>query len=412
MFCSNIILITIISLISATSVFLVTRIIIDDNNISNSLLNNTSNYSMSLINNNFSVINTNFNISYKNINVNLLVNYNSSYFNLNNTLNNTLNNNLTNNNLTNNILTNNLNNTLRYAILIAGQSNAVGITTGPILENTGGLDEPDEITQDHLLSRIVTIFTGDPKTSDRWDSKTYKLNEPMRAKQPIPVVYGATPTSVSFGYHFAKQLLKKINNTNTNIELWIINAAYIGSSMQVSNIGTWQPNVNIKNKINHYNTAVNLYNEIITKYNLTALVFLYHQGESDIGLYSKDYQILANSNYQSQLYNMLNMLRQDVVNATQIPLLIGTLLPNLYLTPHIGGYYVYNAHMQVSKYVNNSMTINLSGITGSETDKSLMLKLKDNTYQPLHYNSDSQRKIGGKFLEGFLSKNIKKEIII
>jgi hypothetical protein len=302
----------------------------------------------------------------------------------------------------------------RYAILVISQSNAISASTDPYIS-----------PQDDPIDGIYTVYTGCPFTSKYWNNdngngKNLTFGDVMVAQNPLPFlgpIMSSTPTSNSFSFHLAKRLKEKyVNDT-----FWILNGAYSGSSLQNSSTGTWYPPpyddldaypdmdlVNVSSNMNHYIYAMRYWKYAIEKYDLTPLVLLCVGGESDIELDSKLFQLTANSNYIQDFDYLLERIRRGIGDL-YLPVLVGTILENLYHWPNVGGEVVEEAHRNIATRLNHSYTVDLYELSSAdyvEQSRYMQLELRNSTsenpvFQPLHFNAAGERKMGELFYQVF-----------
>lgn len=125
------------------------------------------------------------------------------------------------------------------------------------------------------------------------------------------------------------------------------------------------------------------------------------------------YNTTNNKYYSDQLYgdvlnetiikkrSLFGRLRLDLEGGNEIPILVGTILPNLYYTPN-EGMNIRESQINVSRYVNKAQVVNLDNITEYETSKYLSLEGRNGKYQGLHYTAESERLIGLKYYEVYM----------
>jgi hypothetical protein len=294
--------------------------------------------------------------------------------------------------------------TVHGAILILGQSNAESQNLGPI-----------DPVRDSSHERVFTVYPP------FWNGSANKLVERRIAKQPLPFAgpwTAISDNSVVFSLNFAKLLLSSMNETmgySKHCTLTILNAAYAGSSLQVSGLGSWQPNIEFHTdspQINHYNSAISFWKEAIHTFHLQPLVYIMIQGESDIGIASDTYTFHENQNYKQQWLTLFSTLRLTY----DLPILVGSLLDNLYHLPNHGSI-VEDTHKNISHYMSRSWFVpftnsdfytycsshlNTSNIeTLYESNMYYQWKKPDGQLQPLHYSAEGQRFMAIQLWETF-----------
>jgi len=326
---------------------------------------------------------------------------------------------------------------VRYAILAAGQSNTAAFNQGPLDGGQGDLAPAAAAAWQHPHSRLVMISTRDDAgivptpspsalnfpsyTATPIVGQMPARGQPMPGTCPVPSRFGMEAAgitqSVGWVWHFARQLLGQMRPQD---ELWIINAAFSGSSVQVMPLfggplqQTWRPD-DVVAQMNHFREARQLWNDAIDTYQLVPAVLCWHQGESDCT--SAALGSTLNPLYQQQLVtgpdSVLRRIRSNVHGAGRLPILVGTLWQNFY-TEEGANTAIQQVHDNVATLMpgGQAVTIAMSDITavGATYPHSPYSELAYAlpSGKPLHFNASAMRLIGQRAYQAYMQPSLVK----
>jgi hypothetical protein len=292
---------------------------------------------------------------------------------------------------------------VRYALLVAGQSNAIGTNFEGI--EAAGDDHVEPITADHPYSRLVMISAGTPAAHveyvDSPDGRAPPIGQPMRGRNPASHRGPVAGSGVHWAFHCARHLLRDMHDDD---EVWLINAGWGGSTLRRLDrpgFGSWQPDfvgrpLNTTSGVgggdSHFAQAVQLFNRAVIDYALVPAALLWHQGESDCnapftqgGGYNPDYaaQLLGDA------HSVLRRVRTDVVAAHQLPIACGTLLAAVYAADP------WNAHIRAAHF-----QVGASDGTGLLGGRATTVDLRDlTTADQVHLTAAATRTAGLRFAQ-------------
>jgi hypothetical protein len=196
--------------------------------------------------------------------------------------------------------------------------------------------------------------------------------------------------SVSFGFHFAKQL---VNDPSFPVadEVVIVNSSFPGTGFQANEpcvcdgsvVGctfdtfsqqcmsvNWDPN-NTDAGINAHDEAVSVFNNVVNNHDARPLCMLWLQGEND-ALFQA---------YQEALFRMFTTFREQFPTGRQqpLPIIIARMAPFYHNTP-----------ADLTHQLAATALTNVGVITPN-----------DETIDTVHYSADSHRQMGAQMLDSF-----------
>lgn len=302
----------------------------------------------------------------------------------------------------------------RYAILIAGQSNASGLNKGPIMD---GLGEPEE----QLDTGIRQIYTGQPADDLRYApfsppfvQKPY-LDAQFELKAVCPTQSlgpDGSPESVSFWFHFVKQLKTLMMPGD---ELWCISAAQPGTALLLTKtcIGrsSWHPDRQMVQspvspfdleaiEVPAYAQAVALFNNAIALHNLTPAAIIWHQGESDV---IPPPGVSPNPDYVTDLNEMFAAFRTDITGATATLPIVTGLFSQYHRDVNAVGAAVFSHYSGlIDTPVDNVACAEMRDLVEVETN---FQEVVNGEGYGVHFTAGAMRIIGGRYLDAFLPLN-------
>lgn len=273
----------------------------------------------------------------------------------------------------------------RYALLIAGQSNGMGVN-GPLggkVKATGLYDSPPDSGMggpEEPHPRISMISVGFPSTIYPGGSAggfQGSSGDLIQARCPIQ-----SPTMIDqsscFGFHMAKAMIGELNDESD--EIVIINYSIGGASVMAGPFGTWYPGrTPMVSTFNHYASMVPFVQAVVAQHTLELCGLLWMQGEQDA--------VDGNPDYGEELEFLFSSMRSDF-SSPNLPIIVGTMTQTFQsLGPNI-----HQAHIDIASNVTNSATAAMLDLA---TDSTMIME--DNT----HYTRDAHRIMGQRYLDAF-----------
>jgi hypothetical protein len=283
---------------------------------------------------------------------------------------------------------------IRYALLIAGQSNSHGQNLDSDIQPFG-LDVMEPTSAEHPYSRLVMVgtdYVANPFGGGQILNGALK-GVPTRAANPSPNRGLTRASGVNFGFHCGKELLKKLKPAD---EVWLLNVGWAGSTMRtnvdVKGFGSWDPNFTAAGGGDkHFVQAVSQFKAAMQTHNLKPLALLWHQGESDCS--TPEIPLGYNPSYAAQLWNSPDSVFKRIRTELQLPLfpiVCGMLRETVYNANALNAN-IRQAH-QGCTTIGNAAVVTV-----------IEFNAFDHTTDIYHFSAAGQRKLGQRYANALLT---------